>query len=145
MDLKNTKAMEHFSTDSKFKDLVLASGIVKASAELKNSLADSIGHRAELRIIELLEKHQWKILFHRLKTNIAEIDLILIKNQKVILVEVKTLKNDWCVFDRLHPMQELKFRANLQLFRRRFPQKEISGYVAWVRPYKPIKFCKLSD
>jgi|GEM_PF-4723237 len=145
MDLKNTKATEHCTNVNKFKHLVQVRGIAKASEELKNtsvnySKSQALGYRAEQNVIKLLQSENWILCFHRLKTDIAEIDLIFEKNNKVLLIEVKTLNNSWRAFERIQKKQLSKLQSNLGLFSRQFHAYEFHAYVAWVDPQNRISF-----
>lgn len=101
------------------------------------------GYQAELRVIELLKTKGWLLSFHRLKTKIAEIDLVFEKKNKILLIEVKTLDDDWRVFQRLSLNQQLKYRLNLQLFLNKFKDKHTKAYIALVRKNKTIVFCEI--
>ena len=142
MDLKNIKDTELSITDSKFRRSVLASGIVKASAELKNTSAKTPAQRAGLyaeeQVANLLQKHNWELIFHRLKTPIAEIDLVFEKDDKIILVEVKTLNTSWRSFQRIAPLQKNRLSLNLVLFSNFFKEKKVEAYVAWVEKNNAI-------
>lgn len=90
-----------------------------------------------------MESKGWKLVFQRLKTKIAEIDLVFEKDDKIALIEVKKLNEDWRVFQRWNPLQQMRFQANLVLFSRKFQNKEIKGFVAWVRDRKPVVFAEI--
>lgn len=90
-----------------------------------------------------MESKGWKLVFQRLKTKIAEIDLVFEKEEKIALIEVKKLSEDWRVFQRWHPLQQMRFQANIVLFSRKFQDKKIKGFVAWVRDRKPVVFVEI--
>jgi Holliday junction resolvase-like predicted endonuclease len=110
--------------------------------ELKNTSAVK-GFRAEQSVIKLLESKKWNLEFQRLKTEIAEIDLVFEKSGDVILVEVKTLNNSWNAFERIHSHQLRKLELNLFLFRKRFNDINFRAFVAWVSPENKISFVEI--
>jgi Holliday junction resolvase-like predicted endonuclease len=111
-------------------------------AELKNT-SQVKGFRAEHSVIKLLESKNWNLEFQRLKTDIAEIDLIFEKSGEVILVEVKTLNNSWRAFDRIQGSQLKKLELNLFLFRKKFSDIHFRAFVAWVCPENKISFVEI--
>lgn len=132
--------------------MVQASGIAKASVELK-SLCDKplikgrsqyLGYKAEYNVIKLLQSRAWNLQFHRLKTEIAEVDLIFEKSDQVLLLEVKTLNNSWRAFDRIHANQLRRMQNNLLFFRKKFRQIKFRAYVVWVSPENKISFVEVS-
>ena len=146
MDLISTRVTEPKNIESKFKHSVLRSGIVKVSAELKNSFKSKTHHSgfsAELAVIRLLEKKGWILLFHRAKTRISEIDLILEKDGRILLIEVKRLNDDWRVFQRISLKQKIKLQANVLFFSLQIKEFSYESYVAWVDLKNRISFCKV--
>ena len=118
MVLKNTRATEHYFTVGKLRSLVLASGIVKASAELKSISGKSqqLGYQAEQQVLLYMQNAGWSPAFLRLKTTVAEIDLVLEKEGNVLLLEIKKLNDPWRSFERISSSQQLKLQKNLILF-----------------------------
>jgi Holliday junction resolvase-like predicted endonuclease len=110
--------------------------------ELKNTSAVK-GFKAEQSVIKLLESKNWNLEFQRLKTEIAEIDLIFEKSGEVILVEVKTLNNSWNAFERIQSQQLKKLEMNLFLFRKKFNDINFRAFVAWVSPENKISFVEV--
>lgn len=51
------------------------------------------GLNSELKVIECLTKDGWRLLHHRYKTKLAEIDLIFRKKQNIRMIEVKSIAN----------------------------------------------------
>ena len=160
MDLKSTKVTELSITESKFRHSVLQSGIGKVSAALKStsdnqsSLEDLFknkpinikykhhhsGFAAEFNVQKLLETKGWKLIFHRFKTKVCEIDLVFEKENKILLVEVKKLTQTWRAFQRITPNQQLKLKANNLLFTLNFKDKKVESYVACVDQKNQISF-----
>ena len=98
---------------------------------------------AEAKVVRLLETKNWNLVFHRLRTKIAEVDLIFEKENQILLIEVKTLNNPWRAFERLHKKQQEKFYTNALLLAGFYRQKDISACVAWVAPDFKISFVKI--
>lgn len=146
MDLKNTKATEHFSTESEFRQWVRVSGIAKVSPASKNTSGKSQGRgfAAELAVIQLLKTKNWTLCFQRLKTIIAEIDLIFEKGDEVLLIEVKTLSQEWGAFERIGHRQLLNLQKNFILLSRHFKSLRFRVFVAWVDPKNRITFVEVS-
>ena len=143
MDLKNTKATERKSTESKFKSLVLARGIVKLSAASKSTSQNkrhqrnqAIGLDSEARVIEQMANDRWQLLFQRAKTEIAEIDLIFQKKNQIRLIEVKTLNDSWRSFQRISHRQIQKLILNQIYFTQVVDSHDVSCWVAWVGDQK---------
>ncbi len=132
--------------------MVLSSGIAKVSVELKSTSAEKklksyaqiSGYKAEVNVIRLLALNSWSLCFQRLKTQVAEVDLIFIKNDQVLLIEVKTLVNRWSVFERVSLKQRHKLHKNLNLFANKFKDKNIKAYVAWVSKKNEVSFCEIN-
>ena len=146
MDLKSTKATELCSTDNRFRNTALQCGIVKPSAELKStytSLNQFKGIVCEAAVIRLLSKKGWQLQFQRARTEISEIDLIFLKQNKIILVEVKKLDEDWQAFERISKKQFQTLQRNLNFFSYRFQKFEIRAFVAWVNRKNEITFLSL--
>lgn len=106
--------------------------------------AQSSGYKAEYNVIKLMESRFWRLEFHRLKTEVAEVDLIFEKAGEVLLLEVKTLNNEWRAFDRIHPTQIRRLQSNLLYFRKKFRQITFRAYVVWVSPENKISFVEVN-
>ena len=149
MDLKNTKATVLYSTESRFRQWVRVSGIAKVSPASKNisgrlNISQRRGHQAELSVIRLLQTKNWSLCFQGLKTIIAEIDLIFEKEDQVILIEVKTLNDEWRAFDRIHDRQLMNLQKNYILLSEKFKKIRFRVFVAWVDPKNRITFVEVS-
>ena len=104
MVLKNTKGTAPNFTASGFKNLALQLGIVKPlaeSASTSENLHHISGKRSEMAVIHIMEKRGWVLEWQRIRTTIAEIDLIFTKRERVLLVEVKRIDNPWRTFERI--------------------------------------------
>jgi Holliday junction resolvase-like predicted endonuclease len=93
-------------------------------------------------VIRLLEKNGWSLQFHRLQTTISEIDIIMGKDLKIILIEVKKLDDDWRAFQRISVQQKNKMKLNEILFSYHFKDFIYESFIAWVDPKNRISFCK---
>jgi Holliday junction resolvase-like predicted endonuclease len=85
----------------------------------------------------------WNLIFQRLKTRIAEIDLVFERNDKIILIEVKTLNSVWRANQRINLKQINKLKANRTVLSFFSKKKKVDAFVAWVSPLNVITFCKL--
>lgn len=115
--------------------MVLVSGIVKPSPALKNTLNSynqNEGLKSETKVIEYFQKRKWCLLFHRAKTKIAEIDLIFQKSNKIKLVEVKKLNNQWRSFERVSEKQIQKLILNQIYLSQKFSNYYIESNICWV-------------
>jgi Holliday junction resolvase-like predicted endonuclease len=101
------------------------------------------GYSAEVAVAQLLRTHGWNLCFHSLKTQIAEIDLVLNKNKKVLLIEVKTLDSPWRSFQRIHSDQLLKLQKNLSVFSFKLQTYSCQAYVAWVDKANKVSFVSI--
>lgn len=143
--------------------MVLASGIVRVSAELKSlsvnhkkNIASQIvpkvkyqinqhnGLSAELAVVKLLINRDWKLIFHRLKTKKCEVDLIFEQNESILIVEVKVLTENWRVFQRVSEQQINRLKNIEYALRVNFKKYKIKSYIAWVDQKNNISFCSLS-
>lgn len=103
-----------------------------------------LGYKAEYNVIKLMQSRNWNLQFHRLKTEIAEVDLIFEKSGEVLLLEVKTLNNSWRAFDRINSSQVKRLQTNLLFFRRKFRQIKFRAYIVWVSPENKISFIEVN-
>ncbi len=106
-------------------------------------MSQSRGFYAEQMVVKLLIKNNWNLLFQRLKTRIAEIDLVFERYDKILLVEVKTLNDSWRAGQRLAPKQIEKLKANRMILSFYPKKKKVEAYVAWVQKNNVITFCSI--
>ena len=95
-------------------------------------------------MVRLLQTKNWTLCFQGLKTIIAEIDLIFEKDDEVILIEVKTLNEEWRAFERIHNKQLLNLQKNYILLSEKFKNLRFRVFVAWVDPKNQITFVEVS-
>ena len=91
-------------------------------------------------MIKLLSNKGWHLQFQRARTQVSEIDLILAKDNKIILVEVKKLDEGWQAFERISKKQFQMLQQNLNLFTYRFRDRQVMAFVAWVNRRNEITF-----
>ncbi len=101
------------------------------------------GYKSELAVIKLLTQENWQLAFHRLKTVISEIDLIFEKENKILLVEVKSLNENWRSFERIGGRQLDRLKQNKLSFAFLCRDKKIEALVAWVNKKNEISFVKI--
>ena len=98
------------------------------------------GAKAEAAVIYLLEKKGWSLEFQRCRTRHAEIDLIFLKDNQVLLMEVKKLNNDWRAFERIQPQQFQSLQKNLNLFSSSLRSLQVLAFVSWVSGDNKVSF-----
>lgn len=126
--------------------MVQQSGIVKRLPESKNTYQNKNfqnGYNAEKATIYLMNKKGWELVFQRLVTDVAEIDLVFIKKEKVVLLEVKKLDQIWRSFQRIDPNQIQKLQKNRILFKSFFSNLDFLSYVVWVNSENRISFVEI--
>lgn len=105
------------------------------------------GRHAEEVVSVLLKKKGYWIVYRNIKTDIAEIDLLAMNSRKVILLEVKTLDNEWRAFERVSIKQLQNLRRNLvrfQGFQKRNPEFEFGVFVALVNKLNQVRIIDVS-
>ena len=141
MDLKSTKVTARPTTEIRFKKWGLVFGTAKPLVASKNlsrtqkyQINQKKGLLAELHVKNYLISRGYECLFHRVKTPIAEIDLVFRKGQKIILIEVKCLDQSWRSFDRISKKQIQKLQNNCLYIQNHVKplQYEVCSAVAWV-------------
>lgn len=80
------------------------------------------GLNCEKKVIRLLQSQGWRLLGHRFKTRIAEIDLIFQKDHSLRLIEVKSV-SDWnFVAYRVSKRQKQRLFNAYRYFQQRYSQ-----------------------
>lgn len=126
--------------------MVLRSGIGKPSPALKSTFKtknQAVGFTAEQVVIYLLKKKNWVLQFQRLKTKVAEVDLIFTKDNQVLLIEVKKLNDQWRAFERIQNNQVLKLQKNIIYFSHHLISYHVNGYVCWVDRNNKVSFVQV--
>ena len=91
---------------------------------LKNISSYKKGLLMEMLVIFILFIKGYKILKHRFKTKYGEIDIILLKNETLIFLEVKYRKNIDALTDVLTNKQINRIYKASQYFIRNFSRKK---------------------
>lgn len=87
---------------------------------------------AEAQVIALLQKRGWELQFQRARTAVAEVDLIFQKDNRLQLIEVKSLDNPWRAFERISHRQMQKLILNQLHLSQRCCGFQVGCCVAWV-------------
>lgn len=127
--------------------MVLQLGIAKPLVASKNTFKNknqNSGYSSEQAVIYLLKKQGWLLEFQRLKTKIAEIDLVFSKENKILIIEVKRLNAEWRSFERIQVKQIQKLQKNLIYLTYLIPSFQINAFVCWVDMKNKISFVSLS-
>ncbi len=85
-------------------------------------------------------KQGWTLEYQRMRTTIAEIDLIFSKKNEILLVEVKKLDNPWRSFERIHKNQLNKLRKNLIFLATNIRNYNFKATVCWVDQQNQVSF-----
>ena len=123
--------------------MALQSGIVRLFAESANISKNEnhiLGHRCELAVIRLLTQRGWILECQRVRTTIAEIDLIFSKKNEILLIEVKKLDDPWRAFVRIHKKQYQKLQKNLIFLSTNIKKFNFKALVCWVDEKNKISF-----
>jgi Holliday junction resolvase-like predicted endonuclease len=115
--------------------------VLKSTSEVP--LKINSGLAAELQVVRLLQSKNWNLIFHRLKTRVAEVDLIFERGPQIILVEVKTLNSRWRADQRLGRQQLEKLKMNRTMLSYFARKKSLDAYIAWVEKDNVVTFCEV--
>ena len=102
------------------------------------------GLNSEHKVIRLLQNEGWKLLQHRFKTKLAEIDLIFQKNNELRMVEVKSVANWDFVTYRVSRRQKQRLIRVYHYFQRRYAL-DISLELALVPAKGDILFIEIEN
>lgn len=80
----------------------------------------SKGLNSELRVIKQLQDLGWKLLNHRFKTKFAEVDLVFKKQNRVRIIEVKSVSSWDFASARLGKKQKQRLIQVFHYFQQRF-------------------------
>jgi len=78
------------------------------------------GLNSENKVIEYLQRQGWRLLHHRFKTKIAEIDLIFQKGNQFRIIEVKSVASWDFVSYRVSKKQKQRLIRVFHYFQQRF-------------------------
>lgn len=137
MVLKNTKAMQVKSIDWPSKRTGLSNFIANHLKVLKSTYDK--GLQAEEKVLQLLTKNKYEILYHRYKTPFAEVDIILRGSRgQVVLLEVKQRSGELNDQPVVGAVQRRRLRRAAQLFIEL--GEEVELWLATVDKNNQIKF-----
>ena len=102
------------------------------------------GLNSEHKVIRHLQNQGWKLLQHRFKTKLAEIDLIFQKNNELRMVEVKSVSNWDFVSYRVSRSQKQRLIRVYHYFQRRYAL-DISLELALVPADGDILFIEIEN
>lgn len=103
------------------------------------------GLRAEQVVRDFFISRGWEIISERSIIEDTEIDLIVMKDQRKVILEVKYLDNLWRAFERVHTNQIKRLKSVLFGFRMRERNIKIEGYVVFVSQSNSMKFISLDE
>ncbi len=117
--------------------------------QLNCQCSERNGLAFEKIVYDFYLSHHWKLFSHRAQIFDVEIDLVLFKDRRLHLIEVKSLNDEWRVFERLRQDQKNRLTQVLHKIRQNlkwpFPELIINGYMAFVSPVKKINFLSWDD
>lgn len=124
----------------------LASTIEKPSAALKNTYKfHERGFLAENHVRKFFLSRGWSISSERTKFDGVEVDLIVEKEKRRVLLEVKYLDDSWRVFERVGTKQIQRLKYVLLGMRRREQHLKIEGYIVFVLRDGKLQFISLDE
>lgn len=159
MDLKNTKATRPKPIAAPSKNLNQPSTTEKHSAALKNTCSvaqrstykfHQQGQDAEAFVQSYFLCRGWIISSTRTKYEGVEVDLIVEKASRRVLLEVKYLNQSWRAFERVGTKQIQRLKYVLLGMRRQAASSgerllKIEGYVVFVLPDGKLHFISLDE
>lgn len=74
----------------------------------------------------------WKCIGHRKKLYFSEVDLILAKDDQILLIEVKSLHDEWMAFERVPHKQIQSLIKNKVLYQVANPKLKVECRVCFV-------------
>lgn len=148
MDLKNTKATlpKYIAQPSKVTSPQCTTE--KPSAASKNTYKfHERGEHAELVVRKYFLSRGWRISAERTKFDGVEIDLIVEKENRRVLLEVKHLDQHWRAFERVgtKQIQRLKYVLLGQRRKNCVRNIRVDGYVVFVLPGEKLHFISLDE
>ena len=112
----------------------------------KSQKSHKFGEFSEKFVMFFLWLKGYKILKHRFKSHLGEIDIIAFKNNSIIFIEVKARKKDLNIENVLSEFQIMRIKksaeffisknSNLQKYRRRFDFIEVSPFFLGILKYR---------
>lgn len=102
---------------------------VKPSVGSKNI---SKGLKCEETVMYHFTQMGWKCIGHRKKLFFSEVDLVLAKDNKILLIEVKSLHDQWMAFERVPHKQIQNLIKNKILYQVGNPRLQVECRVCFV-------------
>jgi Holliday junction resolvase-like predicted endonuclease len=114
------------------------------SAVLKNLSNAERGLWAEKIVSDFLVQKKWHIISERKKYKFGEIDLVVKRWDRIALIEVKYLHNEWMSFERIQQKQIESLQKNyLYLSNGEFKNYKTQLVAGFVSQSKIIKWVDL--
>lgn len=88
---------------------------------------------------------EWQVCDQRTIIEDTEIDLIVVKDRRKVMLEVKYLDNPWRAFERVHRNQIRRLKRVLHGMRLRERNIKVEGYVVFVNSEKKMDFISLDE
>lgn len=102
MNLNHIKDMGLKNIGKQFKNMELRQSTERHSLASRNI---SKGLFCEKKVMHYFAQYGWTLINHRVNLKFSETDLIFKKENKIKLVEVKSLHSEWMVFQRVNQNQ----------------------------------------
>ena len=74
------------------------------------------GHTAELQVVQHYERDGWRVLQHRFKSAVGEIDLAFHRNDTVLFVELKRARTHDIAASRISLQQIARINQSAEIF-----------------------------
>ena len=97
------------------------------------------GLRSEELVASWFNKNGWEVLGQRIKTPYAEIDLLVIKNNIIKIIEVKSIRNKEFMSHRISVRQKQRLSQAYGYFSNKF-SKTVEIEIAFVDRNENIEF-----
>ena len=103
------------------------------------------GVLAENHVRKFFLSRGWSISSERTKFDGVEVDIIVEKEKRRVLLEVKYLDDSWRVFERVGTKQIQRLKYVLLGMRRRERNLKVEGYVVFVLRDGKLQFISLDE
>lgn len=103
------------------------------------------GLKAEQIVCDFYIAKGWEIFSRRTIINDTEIDLIVLKGERKIILEVKHLDNLWRAFERVHRNQIKRLKRVIFGLRASERNIKVDGYVVFVTVEAKLHFISVDE
>ncbi|MES2801368.1 MAG: YraN family protein [Bdellovibrionota bacterium] len=103
------------------------------------------GAEAEASVQSYFLSRGWSISSQRTKFDGVEVDLIVEKANRRVLLEVKYLDHSWRAFERVGTKQIQRLKYVLLGMRKKSGQLKVEGYVVFVLNDRKLHFISLDE